>query len=360
MIFVLWVLVAVGVVAMSFASETRSNIELTRLFLEEAQRLYGSRGVVLYAFHKLQPSLGTNGAMGQANTNQAEQESGESDTNTKKTSLDLPPILKQLPMFKDLANKLEEDNDNTGITDDETSGSAESGQDGVTGEASLKEDAPYWSPATDPYEVKIGSRGYFVWVTCENGKLNINLASSEMLKEFFRHKGLSPVETTIVVNSILDWIDKDDQSRFQGAESSYYNTLSTPYPCKNAFFENIEELMLVRGITPAIFTSIRDDITVFGLSAKININFASEAVLTAVPGMPPAAITEILFDRKNQGAFENLDRIKEITSPWFDEVQPYLTVEKGDFFSITASPENSKARTCLIVSDGTIIRSYFF
>jgi general secretion pathway protein K len=57
----------------------------------------------------------------------------------------------------------------------------------------------------------------------------------------------------IIVDSILDWRDADDFYRIHGAENDYYQSLKEPYRCKNGNFDSIEELLLVRGITPALF-----------------------------------------------------------------------------------------------------------
>jgi len=56
-----------------------------------------------------------------------------------------------------------------------------------------------------------------------------------------------------VANSIIDWIDSDDNERSGGAESSYYEALQPkPYRCKNAPLDSVEELLLVQGVTPAL------------------------------------------------------------------------------------------------------------
>lgn len=53
-----------------------------------------------------------------------------------------------------------------------------------------------------------------------------------------------------VADSILDWLDKDDSSREFGAELDYYASLPQPYAPKNGPLETVEELLLVRGVTP--------------------------------------------------------------------------------------------------------------
>lgn len=61
-----------------------------------------------------------------------------------------------------------------------------------------------------------------------------------------------PGMTQEISEAIFDWIDEDDDSRTMGAESDYYQQLSPPYECKNGPLETLDELLLIRGITPQI------------------------------------------------------------------------------------------------------------
>ena len=93
----------------------------------------------------------------------------------------------------------------------------------------------------------------------ENSKININALISEfapstkyygILQRFFVNMGL-PMD---IADAIIDWVDPDDSRFPYGAESSgYYQTLSPPYKAKNAPADSIDELLLVKGITPEIY-----------------------------------------------------------------------------------------------------------
>lgn len=61
-----------------------------------------------------------------------------------------------------------------------------------------------------------------------------------------------PGMTEDVADAILDWMDEDDEPREYGAESSYYQTLKPPYYAKNGPLDTVEELLLVRGVTPPL------------------------------------------------------------------------------------------------------------
>lgn len=61
-----------------------------------------------------------------------------------------------------------------------------------------------------------------------------------------------PGMTVDAADSILDWLDKDDEPREYGAEVDYYAGLQPPYKPSNGPIESIEQLLLVRGMTPQI------------------------------------------------------------------------------------------------------------
>jgi DNA uptake protein ComE-like DNA-binding protein len=76
-----------------------------------------------------------------------------------------------------------------------------------------------------------------------------------------------PGMTETIADAILDWIDSDDEPRMLGAERDYYSTLTTPYAPRNGPIGSIEELLLVRDVTPALL---------FG--PDLNRNFAIDGI----------------------------------------------------------------------------------
>ena len=61
-----------------------------------------------------------------------------------------------------------------------------------------------------------------------------------------------PGMTEDTADAILDWLDEDEDVRPYGAEAEYYTTLPTPYVPKNGPVLSVEELLLVRGVTPTL------------------------------------------------------------------------------------------------------------
>ncbi len=107
---------------------------------------------------------------------------------------------------------------------------------------------------SEPYEAMQIGESYF-WVlrsnledddkfdyglTDEAGKINLNSASLEMLLRL-------PGMTAELAASIIDWRDEDSEISAGGAENEYYLLQSEPYNCKNAPFETVDEILLVKG-----------------------------------------------------------------------------------------------------------------
>lgn len=102
------------------------------------------------------------------------------------------------------------------------------------------------------YKIKIGGEELSFSIEDERGKIDINKASEELLSDALDGL-LGKVDGAIIVDSILDWKDNDDDKRVHGAERHYYESLDIPYEIANSKFLLLEQLLLVRGITPLLF-----------------------------------------------------------------------------------------------------------
>ena len=144
----------------------------------------------------------------------------------------------------------------------------------------------YWALSQQPYELGDGT----ISLTMEDEERKINLnnlimslgkAPNDQNVAVFRRLleilGIDPS----VADAVLDWLDNDESPRVGGAESSYYMALPYPYKSKNDLFDTVEELRLVRGVTPEVFDKLRPFVTVYS-SGKVNINTAPKEILMAL------------------------------------------------------------------------------
>jgi type II secretory pathway component PulK len=88
----------------------------------------------------------------------------------------------------------------------------------------------------------------------EGGKLNVNSMIAMDATGQLLHDALMklPNMTEDVADAIVDWVDADEDARASGAESAYYQSLPGAYKSKNGPLNSLDELLLVKGVTPSL------------------------------------------------------------------------------------------------------------
>jgi general secretion pathway protein K len=189
----------------------------------------------------------------------------------------------------------------------------------------------------------LGGGYYRVRLVDESGKIDLNLAPEVILRNLLYSLDLPGDDKDLLVNtivdSILDWKDPDDFIRLHGAESEYYQSLPHPYKAKNGNFDTVEELILVKGITPEILygsgqkPGLVDFLTVQAKTNKINLNAAPKEVLTALPGMTPEMAEAVVAYRQDQ-EIKSLQEIAGLLGEVQAQLASYVTVSAGNTFTI--------------------------
>lgn len=136
----------------------------------------------------------------------------------------------------------------------------------------------------------------------EERKININKAPMNVLERLFKIAlGLGEMEAQELSASIIDWRDSDSELSLPlgSAEDSDYRSLSYAYEAKDADFEVLDELLLVKGMSNEIFEKLKSYVTIYG-SGRVNINTAPKAVLLAL-GFSEDITDAILIFRYGDG-----------------------------------------------------------
>ncbi|VTS06172.1 type II secretion system protein GspK [Tuwongella immobilis] len=99
-----------------------------------------------------------------------------------------------------------------------------------------------------------GTTSYRYGVTDEAARINLNtLLAVDSSGEVGKNLLLKlPNMSEEAANSILDWIDTDEEPRTGGAESTSYAGGSPSYRAKNGPLDSLEELLYVRNVTPSL------------------------------------------------------------------------------------------------------------
>ncbi|EMG39092.1 type II secretory pathway, component PulK [Desulfocurvibacter africanus PCS] len=157
-----------------------------------------------------------------------------------------------------------------------------------------------WWPRHEAYRIRLEDMNMAVRLVGDTGKLDVNSLDYARWVTLLAACGLEDsAEITAVANSIVDWTDEDTNFSIGGAENDYYQGLDKPYLCKDGPMESIEELLLVKGVTPELYhgtderPGLSDLLDVGGSQDKLDINSASPRAFLMIQGLSPETIAEL-------------------------------------------------------------------
>ena len=173
--------------------------------------------------------------------------------------------------------------------------------------------ARYWDPTQPRMYMSFPSGDAVVEAIPEMAKLNINFASPDDLSRVVLAVSGDPALTAGIVAAILDW---RTPSPGPTAFDQYYFSINPTFRAPHASFQEIEELLSVRGVTPELYYGnyipddpsdsastlhasggLRDCLSVWGSNGPFDINTASPALMEAM-GVPPEGVAAIVARRQ--------------------------------------------------------------
>jgi general secretion pathway protein K len=154
----------------------------------------------------------------------------------------------------------------------------------------------------------------------ETAKLDVNHIPVPELIRLLAALGVPEGRTNEIAAAINDW-----RSAGGGGFDSYYSAQIPSFRSPHASFHEIEELLLVKGITPDLFYGtyvpleagdapegtprlaprggLMDCLTVYGSDNRVDANTAAPGVLAAI-GLDPYAINAIVTQRRKEAFTE--------------------------------------------------------
>ena len=233
-----------------------------------------------------------------------------------------------------------------------------------------KEDDPAYDAPNEvwhyEFPIEVDGGGLLVTITDASAKFNLNAlvgtldpakgpqdptrytAQGRMfirLLRSFPELVRSTEEAAGIFEAIVDWTDPDNMpSGLYGAEEDYYLSRPDPYRPANAPFRSLEELQLVRGITPELMKAIRPYITVLNTITPLNINTMDVRMfrtINAVTDLEPIDASQAEALQKTVPKVGYYLQPSEFDATWNavfgssnDYDKSFLTV-KTDFFWLT-------------------------
>jgi general secretion pathway protein K len=170
--------------------------------------------------------------------------------------------------------------------------------------------ARYFDPNTARMNFQFPSGVASVEIIPESSKLNINESPPPELRRLLVNLGVQPMQAHEITTAIVDWRTGSPTSMSEFDQ--YYLSLNPSFRARHASIEEIEELLLVKGMTPELFygsythdaqgqlhpvAGLKDCVSVYGsASGAVDINTAEPAVLVTV-GLSPDVATAIVRRR---------------------------------------------------------------
>lgn len=169
----------------------------------------------------------------------------------------------------------------------------------------------YWSYIIPSVRMEFPSGEATVEFIPETAKLNVNYAPPEELYRMLTALGADPARARTIAMGIVDWRSRPEEGATEFDQ--YYLSLTPSFPSRHASFEETEELLLIKGMTPELYYGnfdrddkgrlrprggLRDCLSVYGTGGAVDVNTAEPAVLAAI-GLSPEAVAFIAETRRN-------------------------------------------------------------
>jgi len=147
-----------------------------------------------------------------------------------------------------------------------------------------------------------------VEVSPETAKMNINQATRDDLVRVIIAAGADPDRASYIADGIIDWRSQGGN----GVGDQEYLSRNPSFRARHASFEEIEELLLIRGMTPELYYGsyfqgqdgrliprggLKDCLSVWGPTTQFDANTADPVLLVAL-GMTPQAAMEVAQRRR--------------------------------------------------------------
>lgn len=140
-----------------------------------------------------------------------------------------------------------------------------------------------WSIDGRPRNLRFAGADLVVTIEDERGKVPLNQMTDEQVRALFEAVGASGATLETRTDAFLDWLDEDDDARQDGAEAPYYAPLQRRP--RNGALRSVEELMLVRGMTPDVVERLRAVATAYADRREgFDDRFASPLALSVISG----------------------------------------------------------------------------
>ena len=183
-------------------------------------------------------------------------------------------------------------------------------------------------------------------------KIQQSLWKRFLLLESLGFEDLDEDQADMMLDSLADWLDSDDEQRENGAEKGYYSSLAPPYVPTNGPMPLIEDLVLVKGWEKILYSDLENKdnsssdliacLTTGEQPGMVNINTAPALVLQALhDDMTEELAAEMISFREDE---ENKEMLNQTS--WYRNIPGFpgnitfdaaLVTTESNLFKITVT-----------------------
>ena len=210
--------------------------------------------------------------------------------------------------------------------------------EGITGKPLV-----LWFPRYESYEAVVDNSTVYVNLANADAKLNVNGLTRDEIILIAEACEVVEDDAEALADSIQDWIDTDQNHRLNGAENDYYESLDPPYQCKDGAIESLEELLLIRNITPEIFyggedrAGLVDFLTYRGNATAFDVNCCSPKAFRIIDDFPLEAVDGII-EMRAEAPIKDINELSEIVpQKYYSQFVKYFTVANWNNIVISVS-----------------------
>jgi len=135
----------------------------------------------------------------------------------------------------------------------------------------------------------------------EHGRFDLNVIDVSILSALLRSAGLATDQIDTLADRILDWRSPSDLHRLHGATDDDYTAAGRTYRQRHGTFQTVDELKLVLGMTPEIFSRIRPALTVYTRQPMIDQAVAPREALLALYANDAQKVDAVIAARSGNG-----------------------------------------------------------
>jgi len=159
-------------------------------------------------------------------------------------------------------------------------------------------------PSQGAFTLRVGRTKVAVRYRSEASRIDLNAAPPDLLAGLFAAIGVDSDKARVFADRVVGWRTKSGAGG-SDKEAGFYAESQTPYPPRQAPFDNSLELSLLSGLPMRVAERALPFVTIFSGQAGIDIASADPTVLSALPGMTPEIMSAVLRARAKAPADPN-------------------------------------------------------